>query len=419
MDDFNNQLQTVEPTEHKKSRAWIAWLLLVILVGAGVFRAGYSAGRSGITFQPKSFKIVNEKDQSATVDYSLLWEALKAVEKNYIDKDNIDQRKVLFGAVSGAVAAAGDEYTQFFDQKDLENFRTSLSGSFDGIGAEVGKKDGNIVIIAPLPDTPAERAGLLAKDIIVSINGESTAEMGVDEAVTKIRGRRGTQVTLSIFREGADQPYEVKITRDTITIKSVKWEYKTVGDKNVAVITLSRFGDDTETLLDKAISEISSRKVDGLVIDLRNDPGGYLESAVSVASQWVPKDQLVVTEDHSNGQSIPYKSSGFNRLARYKTVVLINGGSASASEILAGALQDHKIATLIGEKSFGKGSVQQLFELPDETAVKVTVAKWITPGGKNLNKEGLHPDIEVKMSEEDITAKRDPQLDRALQEVVK
>lgn len=408
-----------EQVPTKKSKHWLAALLLIVLVGGGLFRAGYTAGQRGLVFQPKEFKVVNQKDQTVTVDYSLLWDALRIVERDYIDKNNIDQRKVLYGAISGAVAAAGDEYTQFFDPQELDNFRTSLSGSFDGIGAEIGKRDGNIVVIAPLDDTPAQRAGLLAKDIITAIEGESTVDMSVDEAVTKIRGKKGTAVTLSIFREGSDQPFEVKITRATISIKSVKWEYKTVGDKTVALVTLARFGDDTKSLLDQAISEISSRRVDGLVVDLRNDPGGYLEAAVAVASQWVPKDKLVVTEAHSSGESIPYNSTGISRLANYKTVVLINSGSASASEILAGALQDYKIATLIGEKSFGKGSVQQLIELPQNTAVKVTVAKWITPSGKNLNKEGLQPDIEVKMTAEDITAQRDPQLDRALEEVVK
>jgi len=268
-----------------------------------------------------------------------------------------------------------------------------------------------------LDDTPAQKAGLLAKDIIVAIDGQSTAEMSVDEAVTKIRGKRGTQVTLTIYRTGREQTFDVSITRETISVKSVKWEYKTVNNKNLGVITISRFGDDTRDLFTQAINDVLLHHVDGLVLDLRDDPGGYLESAVAVASQWIPKDKLVVTEAHSDGSSIPYNSTGAARLANVKTIILINGGSASAAEILAGALRDYNIAKLVGEKSFGKGSVQQLIDLPGDSAVKVTIAKWITPSGKNLNHDGLAPDIEVKRTEDDITNNRDPQLDRALDEI--
>jgi carboxyl-terminal processing protease len=407
--------KTPVATKHRK----LLSVLFIILVAAGSYRLGYVTGKKGLVFQPKEFKIINQNEQPATVDYNLLWEALRVVQNNYIDKDKIDQRKILYGAVRGAVSAAGDQYTTFFDPDELNNFRTELAGSFDGIGAEVGKKDNNIVIVAPLDDTPAQKAGILANDIIVAIDGQSTADMSVDEAVTKIRGKRGTQVTLTIYRSGHNKTFDVIITRETISVKSVKWEYKTVNNKNVAIINISRFGDDTNDLFGQAINDVLLHHVDGVVLDLRNDPGGYLESAVQVAGQWVPKNQVVVTEAHSDGSSIPYNSAGFGRLSSTKTVVLINGGSASAAEILAGALRDYNIAQLIGEKSFGKGSVQQLIDLPGDSAVKVTIAKWITPSGKNLNHDGLTPDIEVKLSEDDMNNKRDPQLDRALEEVTK
>ncbi len=403
------------PVKHRK----LLGALLLILIIAGSYRLGYVSGKKGLTFEPKDFKIINQNDQTATVDYNLLWDALKVVQDRYIDKDNIDQRKVLYGAVRGAVAAAGDQYTAFFDPDELKNFRTELSGSFSGIGAEIGKKDNNLVIVAPLDDTPAKKAGLLANDIIVSIDGQSTADMNVDVAVSKIRGQSGTPVTLTIYRSGRDKTFDVTITRAVISVKSVRWTYKTVNNKNLAVITLSRFGDDTNELFLQAINDITLHHVDGIVLDLRDDPGGYLESAVNVASQWVPKDQVVVTEAHGDGTSLPYNSTGLSRLANIKTIILINGGSASAAEILAGALHDYNIAKLVGEKSFGKGSVQQLIDLPGDSAVKVTIAKWITPGGKNLNHDGLTPDIEIKLSEDDITNKRDPQLDRALDEISK
>ncbi len=404
------------PVRHRR----LVGVLLAIFVIVGVYRLGYITGTKGLVFQPKSFQIVNRQDQPATVDYNLLWNALKVVEDNYIDKANIDQQKVLYGAIRGAISAAGDQYTEFFSPEELANFRTSLSGSFSGIGAEVDKKDDNIVIVAALDDTPAKRAGLLPKDIIAQIDGQSTFNMSIDQAVNKIRGQKGTQVTLTILRDSRDQPFEVKITRDTITVKSVKWSYQTVNNKNIGIITLSRFGDDTKDLFIQAMNDIASHRVDGLVLDLRDDPGGYLELSVDLASQWVPKDKVVVTEAHSDGTSIPYNSSGLGRLANMKTIVLINGGSASAAEILAGALRDYNIAKLVGEKSFGKGSVQQLIELPGtSSAVKVTIANWITPSGKNLNHDGLVPDIEVKLSEEDTANNRDPQLDRALQEISK
>jgi carboxyl-terminal processing protease len=375
-------------------------------------------GNKGFKYEPKEFKIVNQKDQSQTVDYNLLWDAIKVVNDKYIEKP-VDQQKVLYGAIRGAVSAAGDEYTTFFDPEELSDFRTELKGSFSGIGAEIGKRNNAITVIAPLEDSPAEKAGLLAKDIIVSVNGESTADWSVDQAVQKIRGERGTEVTLTIYREGKSTTFDVKIKRDKIEVKSVKREIKQVGDKKIGIITLSRFGDDTKLLLASFAQEMKREGVQGIVLDLRNDPGGYLETAVDVASYWVDKDKLIVREEHSAGEPILYNSYGYGTFAGLKTVVLINGGSASAAEIVAGALKDNGTAQLIGEKSFGKGSVQELVELPGGGAVKVTVAKWITPGGKNLNKDGLNPDIEVKLTEEDLTASKDPQLDKALEEVVK
>ncbi len=406
-------------TSSPSTRRWPLWLLIILIAGAACFRIGYVSGHQGLSFQPTSFKIINQKDQTATVDYSLLWNAIGVVNQNYIDKQNIDQQKVLYGAVRGAVASAGDQYTEFFDPEDLKSFQTELKGSFEGIGAEVSTKDGNIVIVAALPDTPAQKAGLLANDIIVKIDGQSTAGMSVDNAVSKIRGQKGTEVTLSIYRSGHNTPFDVKITRDTIAVKSVTWKYQDVKSKHLAVITLSRFGDDTNELFDQAVKDITAQKqpVAAIILDLRDDPGGYLESAVHVASYWVPKGKVVVTEAHSDGSSIPYNSDGFGQFTPIKTEVLINGGSASAAEILAGALHDYSLGKLIGEKSFGKGSVQELINLPQNTAVKVTVAKWITPNGKNLNKDGLDPDVPVKRTEDDIKNQKDTQLDAALTEI--
>ncbi len=410
--------QDPEQQPLRSSRKGISWLIVVVLVAVS-FGAGHYTGKKGFVYEPKEFRVINQKDRAFDVDYNLLWDAIGIVSERYIDRENIDQKKVLYGAIRGAVAAAGDEYTQFFDPEELNQFKTELAGSFDGIGAEIGKKNGNVVIVAPLDGSPAEQAGLKAQDIIVAVDGQPTADWSVEQTVSKIRGPKGTEVTLTIYREGENQTQEIKIKRDKIELKSVKLEYKEQDGKKIAVITVTRFGDDTKELFDKAVNDVVAANVAGLILDLRNNPGGYLETSVELASQWLDKDKLVVSEAHSNGSSIPYNSKGYKRLASIKTITLINEGSASASEILAGALHDYKVSTLIGEKSFGKGSVQELIPLSNDGAVKVTVAKWITPNGKNLNKDGLDPDIEVKPSDEDLANEVDVQMNRALEEMVK
>ncbi len=412
-----NQNQKPSPG-HISRKQWILIVVVFLVATAASFRSGLLMGSNGFNFDAKQFKIVNQKDQPTVVDYGLLWEAIGVVGDKYIEKP-VDQQKVLYGAIRGAVSAAGDQYTEFFDPEEYASFKTDLKGTFDGIGAEIGKRNGVVVIIAPLENSPAERAGLRPKDAIVSVNSESTVDLSVDEVVQRIRGEKGTEVVLTLYREGQSDTFDVTIKRETIEVKSVKLEYKQQGDKKIAVLKLARFGEDTKALFRQAVDEVKQSGAQGLILDLRNDPGGYLEVAVDVASYWLPKDKLVVTEDHSGEGSVIYNSYGYNSLAGLKTVVLINGGSASASEILAGALRDHNLATLIGEKSFGKGSVQELVELDGGGAVKVTIAKWITPSGKNLNKEGLSPDQEIVLSEDDFENDRDPQLDKALEEIVK
>lgn len=398
-----------------------AFLIALLIFGA--FRFGYAEGSAGFKFQPKSFKIVNQQDQPQTVDYNLLWETINKLKTNHIEKPTDDQ-KILYGAVKGAVESVGDPYTEFFTPEELKSFETDLSGKFEGIGAEIGKQGGNIVIIAPLDGTPAENAGLLPKDIIVKVNDEVANGWSTEEAVRRIRGPKDTEVTLTIYREGRTNTFDVKIKRDQIVIKSVKWEVRSVKnaegkDKKVGLLTITRFGDDTSLLFNRGVQELLSKSVDALVLDLRSNPGGYLETAVDLAGYWVPKDKVVVTEAHSTGKNTEYVSKGVGTLAGTKTITLINGGSASASEILAGALRDYHLTQLVGEKSFGKGSVQQVLDLPGQSALKVTIAKWLTPSGHNINKEGIAPDMEVKLSEDDIKNQKDPQLDKALEEAVK
>ncbi len=413
--------QPIEPSKSRLTKKIVLGALIAFVIIGGAFRIGYVAGERGFTVDNKTFKVVNKGDTPTEVDYGLLWEALKIVQSKYIDAGGIDPQKILYGAIAGAVGAAGDEYTQFFDPETYAEFKTELQGSFSGIGAEIDAVPEGIVIVAPLEESPAEKAGLLAKDIVVKINGEATTGFTAQEGSNKIRGAEGSQVTLTIYREGRGDTFDVTITRQKIEIKSVKLTYSEVNGKRIAVLKIARFGDDTQVLLKQAISDIQKNNPAGVVVDLRNNPGGYLETSVSAASEWLEQGKLVVTEAHSEKDTIAYNSEGSNGLGKFRTVVLINGGSASASEILAGALKDNGVAQLIGEKSFGKGSVQELvpFGPNNEMAVKVTIAKWITPGGKNLNKDGLEPDIKVELTEDDFKNNRDPQLDRALQEVSK
>lgn len=420
-------METIPQQEHTPAHApaakrWLITIVIVLLI-AGSYKLGYTQGKSGYTFEPSTFKVINQKDQPGVVDYNLLWDTIAKLKANHIDKPTDDQ-KILYGAVKGAVDSVGDPYTTFFTPEELKSFETDLSGSFEGIGAEIGKENGAIVVISPIDGTPAKQAGLLPKDIIVKVDGQDASGWTTEEAVKHIRGRKGTEVTLTIYRDGRNEAFDVKIKRDAIVIKSVKWEQKTVKDasgkeRKVGYISVSRFGDDTSGLFSSAVQDLRAKGVDTLVLDLRSDPGGYLETAVDLASYWVPKDKVIVTEAHSDGKNIEYKSKGYNRLSGIKTITLINSGSASASEILAGALHDYKLTTLLGEKSYGKGSVQEVLDLSGGSALKVTIAKWLTPSGHNINKEGIAPETEVKLTEDDIKNQKDPQLDKALEEIVK
>lgn len=410
MDELKQQTQTDRPNFSKSMRIY----LIVIILCALFFSLGFIAGEGRVRLASGKIEITRGDVPSTTADYSLLWDALDTLNKHYVDRP-LDQQKLMYGAVSGLVAAAGDPYTVFFNPDEARQFSEQLRGSFDGIGAQIDTKDGQIVIVAPLEDTPAERAGLLPGDVILEINGESTVGMNVDVAVSKIRGKAGTTVTLSILHKDENEPRDISIKRAKIQINSVKLETKEADGTRIAVIKINQFGDDTKGLLDRAIDTVTTGDYDGLILDLRNNPGGYLETAVSTISNWIDPGQTAVKEIGFGNAEKVYKTEGVPRLKGIKTVVLVNGGSASASEIVAGALQDYNAATLVGEKTFGKGSVQELENLRDNSELKVTVAKWYTPKGRGIHKAGLEPDIKVTRSNEELKAQKDPQMDKALE----
>lgn len=334
---------------------------------------------------------------------------VKQILKDNFDGD-IDGEKMSQGAVRGLVASLGDPYTTFLDKTQSKALSDSLKGELSGIGIEIGLKNNRLTVISPLDGSPAAKAGLRSGDVIGLIGTEDTSEMTLDTAVDKIRGEKGTEVKLTILR-GSDKPLELTIVRDTITVSSVKYEVKTGG---IGYIRLRQFGDDTDTAIRAATADLAKQGVTKIVLDLRDNPGGYLNSAVTVSSEFLDSGTVVEERSrHSESKTLVANPGG--ALTKVKLIILVNGGSASAAEIAAGALKDNGRATLVGEKTYGKGSVQEIKNLSDGNQLKVTVAHWYTPKGVNISKEGIAPDVEVKNSSEDYNAGRDPQLDKALE----
>lgn len=343
------------------------------------------------------------------IDFSSLNDIYGLLQRHY--DGTLDQKKLLDGAKAGLAAAAGDPYTNYLDADANKALNDDLNGTLTGIGAEVAVRSSQLIIVAPVADSPAAKAGLRPNDAILKINDQDSAGLNVEEAVTKIRGAKDTTVKLSIGR-GSDKPFDVTITRAVITVPSVKWSMK---PNDVGYIQITQFGADTSEKIVQAASELKQQGAKKVVLDLRNDPGGYLDAAVKVSGQFLPEGKLVVEERTAGKTTEKLNSPADGQLVGLPMVVLINGGSASASEIVSGALHDNHAATLVGEKSFGKGSVQEVDKLAAGAALKITVAHWYTPNGVNISKEGIKPDVEVKMEQADVDAGRDPQLDKALE----
>ncbi|HEU5004874.1 MAG TPA: S41 family peptidase [Candidatus Saccharimonadales bacterium] len=383
----------------------ISTLTLVVIF----FFAGVAVGRGDIHLNGLSVKAASANNQ---LNFSSVDQVYSLLQKDF--DGNLDTTKLIDGAKQGLVAATGDPYTEYFNPTDAKTFNDQLSGSITGIGAEIGSDaSGNIQVVSPISGYPAEKAGLKPKDLIAGINGQSTSGMSVDAAVSKIRGKEGTQVKLTIVR-GNGNPFDVTITRQKITVPSVTWNE----DKdNIGYMKINQFTDDTVGLAQKAANEFKAKGVKGVILDLRGNPGGYLTDAVNVSSLWLDQGKTVVSERRGSTVMDTETATGNNPLKGLPTVVLIDGGSASASEITAGALHDNGAATLVGEKSFGKGSVQQVISLSDGSELKVTVAHWYTPNGKNINKQGITPDKSVSISDNDIKNGQDPQKDAAYQVV--
>jgi carboxyl-terminal processing protease len=396
------------------SRKAYSFVLIGILLGASFFigvYTGYSRVPEINKVQGLENKEVGKPEQ---VDFSMFWKAWNILSEKYVSPTEGagDQEKV-YGAIKGLADSLGDPYTVFFPPVESKMFEEEISGNFEGVGMEVGMEDNVLTVIAPLKSSPAERAGVLSGDKIIEIDGTITQGLSIDEAVKKIRGAKGTAVGLTLIREGRKEPLKVSITRDVIRIPTIDTKQL---PGNIFLISLYNFSEGSPALFRNALSKFISSGSNKLILDLRGNPGGYLEAAVDMASWFLPQGKVIVTEDFGNNQKpVVYRSKGYNvfNTSNLEFVILIDGGSASASEILAGALQEHGVAKLVGAKTFGKGSVQELIKLSPDTSLKIT--RWLTPQGKSISDGGLAPDIEVRLTPEDIEKRNDLQLNRAIE----
>jgi len=402
------------------SAFWLIVLIIAIIL-SGSFFAGFYFGRSNQSDINKITSLAaKEEDKPEQVDFSPFWRAWNIIGEKYIaDNGNssttkkvTDQDKV-WGAISGLTDSLGDPYSVFLPPEKKKRFEDDISGNFSGVGMEVGIKEEILTVIAPLPDSPAKRAGIQAGDKIIKIDETLTTNLSTDEAVGLIRGKEGTSVRLTLVR-GKDKPFEIPITREIITVPTI--ETKKFAD-GVFMIRLYNFSAISPNSFRHALRQFVEAKSDKLIIDLRGNPGGFLDAAVDMASWFLPAGNPVVVEKHNDSsQDRTYRSRGYNIFNnKLKMVILIDRGSASASEILAGALSEYGKATLVGEKTFGKGSVQELVPVTSDSSIKITIAKWYTPQGHSISLNGLKPDIEVAITADDVKAERDPQLDRARQ----
>lgn len=406
----------------------LAVAFLVLSAGIG-YRLGEQ--KTTVTVSRELGVVVNRQQQgAASVDFSLFWDVWQRLFASYIDRASMDTQKMVWGAISGMVNSLDDPYTVFLPPKENKDFKEDLGGQFEGIGAQLGVKEGRIIVVAPLKNTPAEKAGIRAGDYILKVNDEDTAGWTVPEAVTNIRGPRGTSVKLNMLHENETKPYDVTVVRDTITVISVEsWtkpvanilEVSGVPDMRrlnqaavISYIRLSRFGDHTNDEWEKAVSEVAAQGNNprGLILDLRNNPGGYLDGAVFIASEFI-KSGTVVSQVNSDGTREDYPVVRSGKLLDIPVVVLVNKGSASAAEIVAGALRDYKRATLVGDVTFGKGSVQTPEELSGGAGLHITTGKWLLPKGDSIAKTGVTPEVLVPMEEFEATA--DAQLAKSIE----
>ena len=397
----------------KKKIFLISFISVIsLLLLGGSFFSGFVLG----TKNPQTLVVKGvsniESEKPGVADFNTFWQTWQIIDESYLRSKEVGPQDKVYGAISGLVKSLGDPYSAFFSPNNSRKFQEDIRGSFGGIGVEIGIKKDKLVVIAPLKNTPAYDAGLLPGDHILKINSTSTEDLTIEQAVSFIRGPENTQITLSILRDTWESSRDFKITRTRISLPTLDFEMK---DDKIAYIQIHSFNENVEGLFTNAVNKALSKDVKGIVVDLRNNPGGFLGVAINMAGWFLPRGSLVVSEAYPNSLKDDFKANGNSLLAKLPLVILENGGTASASEILAGALRFDRKIKIVGEKSFGKGTIQEIKQLKDGSSLKITVAHWLLPGGEVLEGSGLIPDYEVKLSEKDIKNKRDPQLDKALE----
>lgn len=386
-------------------------ILLILSAFVGGVYLGYNNKPS---IQSITALFNKEEGKPAEIDFSPFWESWKVIKSKYVSKEDLNDQDMVWGAIKGLVGSTGDPYSTFFPPQQNKIFQEDIRGNFGGIGIEIGIRNNILTVISPLKDTPAFKIGLKTNDKILKINDTSTENLSVEEAVTLIRGEIGTKVKLNIFREGKDKPFDVEITRAIINIPTLDTEIKPNG---IFIIKLYNFGAQSTDLFRNALRKFIKSENNKLIIDLRGNAGGYLDASVDIASWFLPVGKTVVIEKSGTGEENEFRSRGYDIFKDLPLVVLVDNGSASASEILAGALQDYGLAKLVGEKTFGKGSVQELVTITTnpETSLKITIAKWLTPKGRSISDNGLEPDIKVEISDKNVESGKDPQMDKAIE----
>lgn len=401
--------------EKNKILKTLGYIVISLIIISGVLGLGIYIGYSHRPEIDKISYLINKNPQTeTTADFSSFWKAWNTLNEKSIYAKNINDQDRVWGSIQGLASSLGDPYTVFFPPKENKSFNEDIMGSFGGIGAEIGVKDGILTVIAPLKDTPAWKSGIKSGDKIMKINKINTNDMTVDQAIDLIRGPENTTVSMTILRTGEKETREFVITRQKIEIPTIDTEIREDG---IFIISLYSFSENSDRLFKEAILKFIDSKSKKLILDLRGNPGGYLSSAVNIGSWFIDEGKVILSEDFGdNRKPIVYRSHGprvFNENLSF--VVLVDGGSASASEILAGALKEHGIATLVGEKTYGKGSVQELVKITEDTSLKITVANWLTPNGVSISKEGLEPDIKIPITLKDYENKKDPQLEKAVE----
>lgn len=358
-----------------------------------------------------SLTSLTRRDTHREVDMSLFWEAWELLSDTYLREQNLDNTEQVYGAIKGMVKSAEDPYTVFMTPEENEEFEIALGGDLEGIGAEIGFKNNMLTVVRPLKGSPAEAAGLRPGDVIAMIEEESTQGMSIYDAVRHIRGAKGTPVHITVLREGSEDPIELEIVRDTIIQHSVEWEMK--GD--IAYLAVSQFSTEVTREFQEAVNQIILQNPAGLILDLRNNNGGLLDAVMTISGKFFDQKTIVNTRGRKLLDSGGLISSPNGSLLEIPLIVLVNGGTASASEIFAGAVQDYRRGVLVGEQTFGKGTVQHVIPMTGGASLKVTVAEWLTPNEREINEKGITPDIVVSLTEEDWVEDRDPILDRALE----